>query len=367
MRVMTGDRVVSIDALRGVAALCVFLFHYGYFRFGYLGVELFFLISGFVFTLSLRQVAAGEFLVRRFIRLFPTYWLCASMAFVARAYGPDPATAYEYAVNMTMLGGFVGVPYLDGVYWSLTEELVFYALFLCGTQFMRAQPLAMASTMTVGAAAFGLSGTSAHASKVTMAVKYLPLFAGGIVGAVIYRSLQQSNRSAKLALVSCFTYFVTYLATFAFSYSSHLSSADAQLEPFWLFLVWAVFLFCIFLDAVQSKESHYESRWNSFPLMRLLASVGAISYPFYLLHDVFGKQFVRGLLSSGDWLAKPARDALTFIAIFGLSWVIHIMVEVRLGRALRRLLLPAGRTPLALGRRSSNESKPADDREDARS
>lgn len=360
---MTGDRVVSIDALRGVAALCVFLFHYGYFRFGYLGVELFFLISGFVFTFSLRQVAAGEFLVRRFIRLFPTYWLCVSMAFVARGYGPDPATAYEYAVNMTMLGGFVGVPYLDGVYWSLTEELIFYALFLCLTQFMRAQPLVMASTMTVGAAAFGLSLTSAYASKVTMAVKYLPMFAGGVVGAVMYRALQQSTRSAKLDLVSCFTFFVTYLATFAYSYSSHLSPADAQLEPVSLFLVWAVFLFCILLDAVQSKES----RWNSFPLMRLLTSLGAVSYPFYLLHDVFGKQFVRGLLSRGDGLAKPAHDALTFIAIFGLSWVIHIMVEVRLGRALRRLLLPAGRTPLAVGRRSLNELKPADDREDARS
>lgn len=84
------DRLVEVDALRGVAALAVVLFHYTTrftdlfqpgvppavsFPGGHYGVNLFFIISGFVIFMTLEKTARPlDFVVSRFSRLFPAYW-----------------------------------------------------------------------------------------------------------------------------------------------------------------------------------------------------------------------------------------------------------------------------------------------------
>ena len=71
------------------------------------------------------------FVVSRFVRLYPAFWICCSLTFVIAVMlggGRDHPSANQICVNMTMLSGFVGVPPIDGVYWSLFVELKFYAL-----------------------------------------------------------------------------------------------------------------------------------------------------------------------------------------------------------------------------------------------
>ena len=88
-------RIPELDSLRGIAALCVMYYHYTHFfrfklnysfneafdfKYGHHGVELFFIISGFVIFMSLERVSSvKEFIYKRFIRLFPTYWACLSL------------------------------------------------------------------------------------------------------------------------------------------------------------------------------------------------------------------------------------------------------------------------------------------------
>lgn len=83
-------RFVELDALRGIAAMAVVLFHYtsrfgevfeveGFggapFQYGHLGVHLFFVISGYVIFLTISKCRTGrDFLVSRFSRLYPVYW-----------------------------------------------------------------------------------------------------------------------------------------------------------------------------------------------------------------------------------------------------------------------------------------------------
>src|SRR5947208_2292947 len=83
-------RFAELDALRGIAAVMVVIFHYTWrsekvlpgangfthgLSWGYFGVELFFAISGFVILMTLRQTkTSSDFVVSRFARLFPAYW-----------------------------------------------------------------------------------------------------------------------------------------------------------------------------------------------------------------------------------------------------------------------------------------------------
>ncbi|WP_375271944.1 acyltransferase family protein [Sphingomonas sp.] len=146
---MAGHRIASIDALRGLAALCVLVQHgvqpivgnpgtapsvsawltgvtVNRFDLGRYGVILFFLISGYVVPFSLRGGhALRRFVVTRAARLYPAFWLSvAAMVLTAGS----ATTGAQVAANLTMAPSLLGQPPLSGVYWSLFVELVFYAL-----------------------------------------------------------------------------------------------------------------------------------------------------------------------------------------------------------------------------------------------
>lgn len=132
--------------LRFVAALAVVVYHYApraiaigmavpspvvsVSSFGYLGVELFFVISGCVITLSASGRTAKAFLVNRAVRLYPTFW--AALVFtvvmqIALVQGSHfPST--QFLANLTMLPGYLGEEPIDDVYWTLSVEWKFYAL-----------------------------------------------------------------------------------------------------------------------------------------------------------------------------------------------------------------------------------------------
>ena len=139
------DRLVEIDALRGVAALAVVLFHYTTrftdlfkpgalpalsFPGGHYGVNLFFIISGFVIFMTLEKTARPlDFVVSRFSRLFPAYWAAIFLTFfICHVLGlPGKLVSAGTALaNMLMLHGMFGVENVDGVYWTLEVELLFY-------------------------------------------------------------------------------------------------------------------------------------------------------------------------------------------------------------------------------------------------
>jgi len=147
---MTSTRVNEIDLLRFIAALAVVFFHYSFrgyaadamsvmpypllasvSKYGYLGVELFFMISGFVILMTAANGSLRGFAISRIVRLYPAFWACCTVTFLVTLAIGEPrysASIGQYIVNMTMLNGFVGVPSIDGAYWSLFVEIRFYTL-----------------------------------------------------------------------------------------------------------------------------------------------------------------------------------------------------------------------------------------------
>lgn len=141
-------RLEELDALRGLAALAVVLYHYTtrygelfehekatYFSFdyGYLGVNLFFMISGFVIFMTMKKTDLWkDFARKRALRLYPAYIVSVIITFAfVKLYGLEgrEVSYFEGVFNLTMLQGFVpGISHVDGVYWSLTAELTFYVI-----------------------------------------------------------------------------------------------------------------------------------------------------------------------------------------------------------------------------------------------
>jgi peptidoglycan/LPS O-acetylase OafA/YrhL len=141
-----GNRIVELDALRGLAAVAVMLFHYTTrydqlfgraepLRFevlwGHYGVELFFMLSGFVIFMTLeRTTSAASFVVNRFSRLYPVYWAAIGLTFAIVSWASLPGqetTIGETLLNATMVPELLHVRFVDGAYWSLQVELFFYA------------------------------------------------------------------------------------------------------------------------------------------------------------------------------------------------------------------------------------------------
>lgn len=131
----------GLDLLRFFAAFWVMSFHYllglsgelSWYRYGNLGVPLFFIISGFVISYSVSEKTLKEFALGRFLRLFPLFWILCTLTYIFTLIMPngEPVQFPEYLISMTMLGdkmssllGYGGL--VDPAYWSLTVELIFY-------------------------------------------------------------------------------------------------------------------------------------------------------------------------------------------------------------------------------------------------
>src|SRR5690349_19102612 len=142
-------RFPELDLMRFLAACGVMLFHYTFLgpqnhswsgsfpflgqicKYGYLGVEVFFILSGFVILLTAYDKDAVGFTVARMVRLYPAYWICVTLtavAIVLAGANRNPITLREYFANLTMAQGFVGIRDVSGVYWTLEVELQFYFL-----------------------------------------------------------------------------------------------------------------------------------------------------------------------------------------------------------------------------------------------
>lgn len=143
-------RLRELDLLRFLAATAVLAYHLTGFAgggpwpesarkefpgvssvtgFGYLGVDLFFMISGFVILMSAWGRGPGQFAVSRLVRLMPAYWISvllgAAIFVLFRLGSGRPGVVIP---NLTMLQGGLGVRNVDAVYWTLWVELHFYVL-----------------------------------------------------------------------------------------------------------------------------------------------------------------------------------------------------------------------------------------------
>ncbi|HVW98171.1 MAG TPA: acyltransferase [Mucilaginibacter sp.] len=140
---MTTERFKELDCLRGVASLSIVFFHFFagtkafdiYFKYGGTTVDLFFIISGFVIFLSVRNNNSWiDFVKKRVLRLYPTYWICltiTTLSIILNHYflsTDNQGLFFRFLTNFTMFQYYFKVDDMDGPYWTLAIELMFYLL-----------------------------------------------------------------------------------------------------------------------------------------------------------------------------------------------------------------------------------------------
>jgi peptidoglycan/LPS O-acetylase OafA/YrhL len=343
----SSGRLVALDGLRFGAAAAVLLYHFtatstvaGYWgadpahafpllnevtRYGWLGVELFFMISGFVILLSADGRGIAGFVASRVGRLFPAYWACIVLtAGLQQVWsGGRRTTLTETLVNLTMVQDLFQVTGVQVVFWTLFVELKFYLLVLVVLALgplTRNRVLAFAALWPL--AGWAAQELGAHWLAGWLVPNYAPYFAVGMLLYLAYRDGFDLVTSVLLAGG-------LGLAVMRVLEASGRAS-DLQGVP-----VDPVITVMILLASVAAVWAT-TLRGRTAPPRRLaavLGTVGALTYPVYLVHTQFGYAVI-------DLLAHETTRTVALFAAGALSLVlavvIHYGVERPTSAGLRR-------------------------------
>ncbi len=320
------NRAPWIDGLRFLAAASVFAFHALYHRpetsqpdfiqamakYGYLGVSAFFMISGYVITLSAEGRTRRGFARARIVRLWPAFLIAAFLTEAALAYDGRALSAPHFLANLTMLPRLLRVPYLDAVYWSLMYEIVFYAYvtILVGPRFVERLRIVCWAWLALSMAN--------RFFPVPFAAQLLldcaPYFATGIA---IYFVRKEARIWDRLLLVA------SVLLAMVNAIQQRLAMGTPPPDPVVVVILVALSAAALFWATTAKSRSP-----------GLLIALGGVSYPLYLVHNEIGATLEHRLP-----LAVAAACVLVLAAAV---WRVELIIRARLSQPL---LASASRTP----------------------
>lgn len=341
------DRIATLDLLRLVAALAVVGFHYffrgaaadGYLNvaypsvatvaiYGYLGVNLFFLISGFVIAWSAEGRSWQAFAVARFARLYPGFVTCMAISWIVLAAAQHPAfpvTMKQFVANLIIFSPALGEPFVDGVYWSIVLELIFYGwvtLAIMAGVFSRLKLQLVAGWLAM--CAFNEFYLGSEALRLLFVTEYGALFAAGI----LVQHILANGRSTETLML--------FAAAFLLSCNTMTVGRDWMQDHYGISIPLAQLVLAnaaihaMLVGAVISRER--------LAVTPLILMVGGITYPLYLLHQHVGYVAINALAPRlGAWGAALATILLMLLA----SWAVWRFVERPARRRIVAVLGPA--------------------------
>jgi peptidoglycan/LPS O-acetylase OafA/YrhL len=340
-------RLRYIDSLRAIAAMLVLWVHVSEkfkniaapdtgwvheltlpINAGRLGVVLFFAISGFVIPFSIKlshRYPVREFLVTRFFRLYPAYWLSIPLGVLTTYWiWKIPMSMSAILVNFTMIEYLFDVPPAIGLYWTLAFEFVFYVccalLVLTGniTRYRRIGALALGLVL-LHMAMVPLSHRSMYSAS------FWPLNLGVMFWGTLYRAEMLGLASGLFERACLWGTAFAIVVIYPLFFASYVGIAHMHTIPYSI----AILLFIVGTRVIRLE----------FPPLPWL---GLISYSIYLFHPV--------VFNSALWVAKSLPDAAwlrgwhlgayvlgVLVVTIAFSALVYAFVErpsIRLGRRL---------------------------------
>jgi peptidoglycan/LPS O-acetylase OafA/YrhL len=318
---------------------------------GWVGVEIFFVISGFVISYSAAGVSPFVFLRRRIVRLYPSAWICATATLVTVLLlsRGNADTVSEYARAMTL---WVQGPWIDGVYWTLGIEIIFYALIfamLCLGRF-GSIPIAL-GIMTLASTAFWgvlaidrvlpgmlhvgvLHDLLASPASAFLLLRHGCFFA---LGGLLWLCQSKGLTRWRLILLG-FCLLSGILEIFDSARPIVLPIGDSPERRVIACAVWIAAVAGLATAIVYNHVFH-----NLFGKSAgIIKFLGLMTYPLYLLHDIIGAAVLKAASVGGASPAAALVFAMTIV--LALSWAITRFLEPPL-QALLRSLLSRSRQP----------------------
>ncbi|WP_327046187.1 acyltransferase [Microbispora sp. NBC_01189] len=340
-RAVRARRLVELDVLRFVAAFAVMSFHYmaasrslwdefptklfapvaRLTTLGILGVELFFLISGFVILMSVWGHTVGEFAVSRVSRLYPAYWFAVIVIFILYRFsgvsGFDPKLGTgEYLLNLTMLQGAFDVGHAGGVFWSLWVELRFYVL----VALFSLVGITLRRCLLFLAAWAGLALLAEITQNDVLVFVFMPrqapYFIAGMAFFLIHRFGARSAAFVPWLLVAAGYGMSLHAAMERVGERVRLIGIARYPAPPEAVIV-AITVVYLLMAAVALG-------WLRWLRWRPLVTVGALTYPLYLLHQTISAVLIPAYRDVLDpWLLT----GITMTVSIALAYAVYRLVD----------------------------------------
>jgi peptidoglycan/LPS O-acetylase OafA/YrhL len=300
-------------------------------HFGFFGVALFFLISGFIITHVAQREDRLTFAVKRLFRIYPPMILMVLIAPTLEALSfqffgaPTPGakiTARDQFWSATLLNYFIGKPAVCLVTWSLAIELLFYSLCLVTLPLLQRRPrVAMAIELAVVWLLCSARLNVANSFGFMWFMSFVPCL---LFGQIVYFLWSGRIHFRDYAIFSLAAYFVFIRGRLAFQ-PERLAPQDSQ-------VISLAYAYGAFLIAMLVSEK--------IRLPSVLAGVSEISYSLYLWHIAIGRFVIAALIN----VAFPLALTAALIAVLVVSYVSWRFVE-RPSQMLARQLLAWWRPP----------------------
>ncbi|MFL5281862.1 MAG: acyltransferase family protein [Rhodopila sp.] len=345
MTIVTPTKLGWIEAYRGIAATAVVLYHtarhfdknYGIptlesvFQFGHAGVDLFFVISGFIilfvhFDDIGRPSRIWHYLGRRLTRLLPAYWVAVALTIAASQLGGHSTDLTDIA--WAILPMPISTEPLLGVAWTLQYEFIFYAAFAI-LILNRAAGLALMTAWLFAVACTAPKGWHPGLPSAYWGIFNVEFFAGM---AVAYRLRRDGLPRYKIVLWTGIVLFIAAALADLGWMDGYASFAR---------LAYGLPSAMILLGGVEA------SRRSSTQVPRFLRALGSASYSLYLFHFLFiGLLWKIWLVAGLGATVSPAIGIAVFAALAITGGIIMSrLVEYPLMRLMREPLSWRSRRP----------------------
>jgi exopolysaccharide production protein ExoZ len=331
---MKGPKLATLQVGRGVAAALVAAYHaieivsgngrgapFGLFRFGYSGVDFFFVLSGFlIYHIHASDLGSPQrleaYLYKRFVRVYPVYWVVMAALICAMLLVPSITDSYKRSIGFVLQSLLLipqELPPLLGVSWSLCYEQAFYLVFGLAILSRRAGLVVAGALAAISCADLFLDVTYPLAFLCN--ARILEFFLG--VGAAIAVKRTSPQRSMRPCLVIGVLIFAAVGMVDAFFYKLPLEGAV---------IGYGIPSALVIFSAVCAE------RQTSFKIPRLLELTGAAAYSVYLVHwpaiVVMSRIF-------GEWQVNPN---LTWLIVTGSAIAAGIAFHLCVEKPLLTLL-----------------------------